>query len=344
MRSLIILAVLSPLVCACATAPKIMKQKDPLIGKIIKASTSEQRSYSDLIKELGAHDVIYLSEKHDNPMHHAVQRRIITALAAAGRSPIIGFEFFPTYHTPLLLSLMDSKKAKHTPRMEATVKTRMRKKLGWEDQSDAMWSYYWDLLVLAREKGLTAAGLDLGSSQKQRITRKGLAGISSIEKEELFSTDLTDPVYKAHMTAIFKEVHCGMNHGRMADLLYDTWRARNDRMALSIVRLHETKQDEQGPVVIIMGNGHTEYGLGVVDRVQHLNPEISQVNLAMTEIYKEPSDLESYLRPLDLEGYPPSPPADYLWFTQRVSYEDPCLKFKAALKKMKGLKRTKTED
>jgi len=342
MRPLIILAVLTPLVYACATAPKAVPPKDPLIGKIIRASTAEQIRYSNLVKNLETHDVVYLSEKHDNPMHHAIQRRIITDIAKSGRTPIIGFEFFPTHDTPLLLSLMDSKKVKHTPEMETAIETRMRKKLGWENQSDAMWSYYWDLLTLARDKGFSAAGLDLASAQKRRITRKGLDGISSIEKKELFSTDLTDPNYKARMTSIFKEVHCGMNHGRMADLLYDTWRARNDRMALSIARLHGSKQPGQGPVVIIMGNGHTEYNLGVINRVTHLNPEISQVNLAMTEIFRKPAGLESYLTPLDLEGYPPAPPADYLWFTQRVSYEDPCLKFKAALKKMKkGGKKTK---
>lgn len=197
-----------------------------------------------------------------------------------------------------------------------------------------MWSYYWDLLVLAREKELTAAGLDLSSAQKRRITRKGLAGITSIEKKQLFSTDLSNPVYRNHMTSIFKDVHCGMNHGKMADRLYDTWRARNDRMALSIVQLHQSKQVGQGPVVVIMGNGHTEYGLGVMDRVNRLNPEISQANLAMTEIFREQADLDAYLTPLNLEGYAPAPPADYLWFTQRVSYEDPCLKFRAALKKM----------
>ncbi|WDP89245.1 MAG: ChaN family lipoprotein [Desulfobacter sp.] len=338
MRTLIILAALIPLAYSCATAPKAVKRSDPLIGKIIKGTTGKEISYDHLLDALAAADVIYLSEKHDNPMHHAAQQRIISDLADSGRSPILGFEFFPVKDTPLLLNLMDSKKAGHSPDIEKAVETRMRQKLGWEDQSDTMWSFYWNLLTLARDKGLTAGGLDLVPSLKRRITRKGIQGITPLEKTQIFSTGLNDPAYKTHMTGIFKNVHCGMDHGRMTDRLYDTWLARNDRMALSITELHRTRAKGTGPVVVIMGNGHTEYGLGVMDRVRHLSPDISQVNLAMTEISREPADLAAYLAPLDLQDHPPAPPGDFLWFTQRVSYEDPCLKFRKALEKMRKKK------
>ncbi len=344
MRSFVFLTFmfLIPLMYSCATAPKTVMRTDPLIGKIINAPTREPVSFNRLMEEIKDHDVVYLSEKHDNPMHHAIQHRIIQNLMDSGRSPVIGFEFFSMEETPLLLNLVDSRQAKHTPKMEAAVETRMRVKLGWEDQSDEMWAYYWDLLTLARANGLTAAGLDLSSTQKRRITRKGLDNITPIEKKQVFSTDLSDPVYEAHMKAIFTTVHCGMDHGKMTARLYDTWKARNDRMALSIIQLHDSligdkieNSGTQGPIVVIMGNGHTEYGLGVIDRVNHLNPKISQLNLAMTEILREPAGLDVYMERLYLEGYDPALPADYLWFTQRVSYQDPCLKFKASLKRMR---------
>ncbi len=142
------------------------------------------------------------------------------------------------------------------------------------------------------------------------------------------------------MKSVFVQVHCGMDHGRMTDRLYDTWLARNDRMALSVVQLAKAIQQTPdstmaGPVVVIIGAGHTDYGLGVIDRVKHLYPAVSQVNLAMTEINREPAGLDHYISPLDLEGLEPNPVADYLLFTQRVSYEDPCEKFRATFEKMK---------
>ena len=70
------------------------------------------------------------------------------------------------------------------------------------------------------------------------------------------------------MKSVFVSVHCGMDHGRMTDRLYDTWVTRNDRMARSVVQLLnavQTKDRDEarrktGPVVIIIGAGHTEYG------------------------------------------------------------------------------------
>ena len=345
MKHLTIFTLLSmfPLIWSCATAPKKVMRNDPLIGKIVKGDTGEPINYKSLVSTLADHDVIYLSEKHDNPMHHAIQMRIIQELIDQGRSPAVGFEFFSFQDTPLLLNLVDARKKAHTPDMEKKVETRMREKLGWKGQPDKMWSYYWDLLTLAADNQLTPAGLDLSSTQKRRITRKGISGLTPIEKKQLFSTGLSNPAYESYMKSIFKAVHCGMDHGKMTERLYDTWVARNDRMALSIAQLYESlaknqgenKDTKSGPVVIIMGNGHTESGLGVIDRVRHLNPEISQINLAMMEIFREEADLDDYLAPLELDGFDPVPPADFVWFTQRVSYEDPCKKFKQALDKMK---------
>ena len=137
---------------------------------------------------------------------------------------------------------------------------------------------------------------------------------------------------------MFKAVHCGIAHENMQSKLYDTWIARNDKMALSITRLHK---HSTGPIIIIIGNGHTEYGLGVMDRVTIIDKTIKQVNIALQEISVKPLDLSEYLLPLDLKGFEKAYPADFLWFTQRVSYDDPCKKFKKSLEKMKKLSKTK---
>nr|WP_320193745.1 ChaN family lipoprotein [uncultured Desulfobacter sp.] len=335
------------LFCGCATTHKVIMRDDPLIGTLVKGKTGEPVRFADLMETLINSDIIYLSEKHDNPMHHAIQHRVIQALIDRGHAPVIGFEFFSYQDTPLLLNLVDAEKKPHSPKMEKAVEQRIRKKLGWDKQSDTMWGYYWHLIRLAVDNDLPAAGLDLSATRKRRITRKGLGDLSPIELQQLFSTKLSNAAYESYMKSVFVSVHCGMDHGRMTERLYDTWMMRNDRMALSVVELfnavqaknRDTAGRQTGPVVIIIGAGHTEYGLGVLDRVHHLNPEITQTNLAITEIERESADLAQYLTPLSLEGFKPVPPADFLWFTQRVSYEDPCAKFKSALEKMKRHKK-----
>ncbi|MGM0655673.1 MAG: ChaN family lipoprotein [Thermodesulfobacteriota bacterium] len=342
-----VLGVVLCLFCGCATTAKIVMRDDPLIGTVVKGETGEPVRFAGLMETLIHSDIIYLSEKHDNPMHHAIQHRIIQALIDQGHAPILGFEFFSYQDTPLLLNLVDVGKKTHPPKMENAVEQRIREKLGWEKQSDTMWGYYWDLIRLAADNNFPAAGLDLSATQKRRITRKGLDGLSPIELAQLFSTGLSNTAYESYMKSIFVSVHCGMDHGQMTDRLYDTWVARNDRMALSVVELFNAVQTQDrdeagrktGPVVIIIGAGHTEYGLGVLDRVHHLKPTATQTNIAITEIEREPTDLAQYLTPLSLEGFDPVPPADFLWFTQRASYDDPCEKFKSVLEKMKKRKK-----
>jgi uncharacterized iron-regulated protein len=240
--------------------------------------------------------------------------------------------------TPLLLNFSDSGKAPHSPKMETAIEQQIRRQLDWDSQSDTLWGYYYDLLTLARDNQLIIAGLDLSGSQKRRLTRKGMEGLTPIEKKLIFSSQLSSEPYAVYMKSIFESVHCGMGHDKMTARLYDTWVARNDKMALSISQLYASQSDKknaQGPLVIIIGGGHTEYGLGVMDRVRSINPDISQVNIGLTEITRDPSSLGEYLQPLELEGFEPVLPAGYLWFTQRVSYKDPCEEFKTAFKKMK---------
>jgi uncharacterized iron-regulated protein len=325
-----------PMIFACATIPKIPLRQDPLIDKIIPTKTLHPISFNHLMDSISDHGVIYLSEKHDNPMHHAIQHRIIQDLIKRKKLPLLGFEFFSMDDTPLLLNFADSGRAAHSPKMEKAIEKQIRTKLDWDSQSDTMWAYYYDLLRLARENHLLISGLDLSGSQKRRITRKGMAALSNIEKKLVFSSQFSNAPYEAYMKSLFKAVHCGMGHDKMTSRLYDTWLARNDKMALSISQLYE--KDLQGPIVVIIGGGHTEYGLGVMERVKALNPDISQVNIALTEINIDPSDLVEYLQPLELEGFEPLLPADFLWFTQRVSYKDPCEEFKTSLKSMKKMK------
>jgi uncharacterized iron-regulated protein len=321
-----------PLLHSCAATHKSYMRKDPIIGKIIDTQTGVETDVNSLIKDISTHDVIYLSEKHDNPDQHHIQTRVIQGLIEKGLPPTLGFEFFSMEDTPDLLNFVDAGNVVHSKKIEKMIAADLRKKLGWDTQPDKLWQYYYDLLTLAKKEGLPVAGIDLPRNLKKRITRKGIEGITPIEREQIFSTHLSDAAYKTYMFSIFKAVHCGMGNEKMQSRLYDTWVARNDRMARSITRLQALGK---GPIVIIIGGGHTEYGLGVINRVAAIDNTIKQVNVSLREISVTPSPLLDYMAPLVLEGFKTVPPADYLWFTQRVSYADPCEEFKKSLKRMK---------
>ncbi len=318
---------------SCAITQIKPERQDPLIGKMIDTRTAALVTFEALIEKISTQDVIYLSEKHNNTDHHLFQQQVILALIEKGMTPVIGFEFFSMEDTPDLLNFTDAGKISHSADAQNAIEKDLRKKLGWDSQSDEMWQFYFDLLSIARDHQLDVAGIDIPTTLKRRITRKGIDGLNPLEKNTIYSTNLDDAPYKAYMFDMFKAVHCGMGHGKMQQRLYDTWVARNDKMALSISQLYQLKK---GPVVIIIGGGHTEYGLGVVDRLSIIDPDISQVNIALKEIRINPAPLSDYLTPLTLEGHDLMLPADFLRFSQRVSYENPCEAFKEQLKKMKA--------
>jgi uncharacterized iron-regulated protein len=317
---------------SCAGIKHPAVRHDPLIGKIINARTGAGADFDTLINALKKHDVIYLSEKHDNPDHHAMQQRIIRRLIEMDIDPVIGFEFFSWEDNSDILNFLDSAKVPHSEDHIKVIEANLRKKLRWDTQPDELWKFYYDLLYLAREHGLMAAGLDIPATLKKRITGKGIEGLTPIEKELICSTGLADEAYKDYMFSIFRDVHCGMAHKPMQVKLYNTWIARNDRMAQSITKL---KQYYKNPLVVIIGGGHTSYALGVIDRVSAINPELSQVNLSLSEISVKPASLSAYLVPLYLKGYEKNPPADFIYFSQRSSYEDPCISFKKQLAEMR---------
>lgn len=329
--------VMAALLPSCAVMAPEKPHKDPLSGQIVNTRTGEAFELNSLVESIRDYDVIYLSEKHDNPEHHAVQQKIISQLIKIGKRPSLGFEFFSMDSTPDILNFIDSGNHGHSEKLNRTIEKDLRKKLGWENQPDTLWQFYLDLLNTAKQDSLFAAGLDLSSTLIKRITRKGLDGITDIEKEMIFSTGRPDDVYRQYMYGIFKNVHCGMESPRMQARLYDTWTARNDRMALSVSKL---VQQGQTPLVVIIGGGHTEFGLGVINRVEKIDKKIRQVNVSLQEVSIRTAELSRYLEPLELKGFKPVPPADFIWFTNRVSDEDPCLKFKESLKKMSGKKVT----
>ena len=334
---LLLILLVPPILSSCAmqaTQAKPIMKNDPLIDQIIATKTHAKIDFETLIKAISTYDVIYLSEKHDNPIHHQIQQRVIHALIKRKLYPTIGFEFFAMEDTPDLLNFIDSGKVHHPKQIEKAIELDLRQKLGWDTQPDEMWRYYFDLLKLARDERLQVAGIDLPSTLKRRLTRKGIEGLSPIEREQIFSTHLSNDTYKKYMFSIFKSAHCGMAQSNMQAKLYTTWTARNDKMALSITRLNQYRKGK-GPVVVIIGKGHTEYGLGVIDRVEAIDKTIKQVNIDLTEVTIKPSSLGQYLLPLELKGFEKAPPADYLWLTPRVSNADPCQEFHEMLKKMK---------
>jgi uncharacterized iron-regulated protein len=312
--------------------PMIKKSVDPLIGKIYESSKQQEVSYQMLFKKMLDARVIYLGENHENADHHAIQLRILKDLIQAGKKPLIGFEFFSIDQTAHLMSFVQIKPHNTDPQSIVIKEKDLREKLGWHAHGDQAWQYYYQLIELALKNKLTIFGADLPKCIVKRIVRVGAENLTGIENNLLQPTFFDDMPYQQLMYSKFKAVHCGFSTPKMSERMYQAWIARNDTMAYSIVSM--LPDDENRPLVMILGAGHVQHNMAVYDRVAFYKPDLNQINLGLQEIATKPSDAKSYMANTVVEDKTFLPSHEYFWFTDRNSYEDPCEKFKGMLQGM----------
>ena len=316
---------------ACSTA--VQKREDPLIGKIVRTDSQAEISYPALLDKVQDSQVIYLGENHDNAEHHAIQLKVITDLIAKGKKPQLGFEFFSVDQTAYLMSFVAAGKTKTHGHATDVMETILRSQLGWQKRSDQDWNFYFQFIALARKNGLKIFGADLPKGIVRRIIRSGMQSLTGAEKTLLKPTGFKDESYQQLMFEKFKTSHCGFARESYQKKMYRTWIARNDRMALSIVSM--LAGDPNQPIVMILGGGHTQHNMAVYERVAVLKPGVRQMNIGLREIAIEPMPLDHYCQSTKIGQKTFAPSHEYLWFTQRSSYEDPCRRFREQLQKMK---------
>jgi len=320
------------LLAGCVTAPVPSElPPDPLVERIFD-SDGEELDREQLVQRMLAARVVYLGEKHDSGRHHAIQRELLEELVARGARPALGLEIFAREQTGLLMSYVTWTPSPHGDGDVADADQWLRGKLGWagDDRRAETWRLYGALLQSARSHDLVSFGIDLPQSLRSRISRLGIAGLSHVERALLEPTGFADAGYQALMLDKLKAAHCGFGSEDYLGRLYDNWIARNDAMARSIVAALDDASN--GPVVVIVGAGHLEDGMGVVERVAALAPGIEQLNFGMRELALEPRPLAEYLQPEQHEGREFPPAHEVTWFTAPAADAiDRCAEFLKAM-------------
>ncbi len=324
-----LLALLSLLLLLGGCAGSVQHRDDPLLERRFDSRSGEELSREAVLARAATADVIYLGENHDNARHHQLQLEIISALLERGIRPAIGFEFFDTGQTSLLTQYVAGSRSSlklSTSGNKISPEQKLRRQLGWEHRDDEYWGFYFRLIDLAREHQLDIFGADLPAGTRTRLSRIGVTGLNPLELEQLVPTGLEDEAYRQLMYRKFRDGHCGWGEEPLLSRLYQTWLARNDRMALSVERMLADKPVR--PVVMILGNGHIEHNMGVYERVAHLRPALTQLSLGFRQIAREATPLQLYLEGETIAGRDFGPAFEVFWFTPRQSYDDPCEGFR----------------
>ena len=313
-------------VAGCAGA-EVERATDPLVGRIFFAS-GEELPREALLDRVAAADVVYLGELHDSEHHHQIQRETLEHLVAAGLRPALGLEMFSREQTALLMQYVDwdGPHGEHGPR---TAEEWLQDQLGWSEGSRGWWKWqaYGGLLQGARAHGLAVFGADLSTALASRITRAGVDGLSAAERALWQPTGFEDAAYESLMRERIRGAHCGHGSDEFLARLYQAWVARNDAMARSIVAAAAGRR-ESGPVLMVVGSGHLEHGMGIAERVAAIAPHLRQLSIAMLELAAPAQPLAAYLTPVTHAGRDFGPRHQVVWFTAaREEAVDHCAAF-----------------
>lgn len=264
-----------------------MRYLIPFLAFLASPALAEEITAED-IAILPSADVVFLGELHDNPWHHEIQAKAVSAL---NPSAVVFEMLTPDKPARITAELLKDQAA-------------LEDALDWEESGWPDFAMYYPIMQAAGDAAIYGAqvprdavraaimGGDVvaafGAGADQFGLTKPLGAEEQAEREE--------EQFAAHCDALPREMLPGMVLGQ---------RLRDATLAREITRaLDETG----GPVVVITGNGHARKDWGAPRLLDH---GITQHSIAQFEL--QPEDHR---------------PFDYWIITPEAVREDPCLAFK----------------
>lgn len=258
---------------------------------------------------------VLLGEQHDNPSHHQLQARFLSAMLAAGRHPALAVEMITPDQADGLRTVYGP--SGH-PRLRRPLK-EWNQALAWERRGWPAWSWYRPIFAAA-----SAARLPILPANVTRDRIKSTARGAD--------PDIPAAVRQTQTTAVV-EGHCGLIKADQAGPMVRVQVERDRVMAQAM--LDGDHQTRDG-AVLIAGAGHTRTDAGVPWHLQKLGVARSAIlSIAITE---SPTGETPW------GDTPPRPPAqtdapyDYLVFTDPAVRPDLCASLRARFSHSPGAK------
>ena len=281
----------------------------PLAGQIYRVADGTQVSEAALVADASAADFVLIGERHDNPLHHRLQARLVAALEAQSEGPrAVAFEMIPAWRQ---LEIVEYLAADGEP-------AGLGEAIAWEASGWPTWTWYQPIAEAALASDAQIVAADLGVAEKRAAFAQGAQAFRSAFVQR---TGLGEPWPAPMMVSLQDELraaHCDQVSGRVVIGMMRVQRARDAMMA---DRLAATSG--RGGGVLIAGNGHIRKDRGVPWYLARLRPGARSVSIGLLEVR------DGVLGPrADL-------PYDYVWFTPRVDDRgEPCDVHDAELRRL----------
>jgi len=285
-----------------------LELEHPLVGRIWDVKRQRFATPDAMVVRLKDARYVLLGEKHDNPDHHQIQTALLRALLASGRRPAVAFEMLTADQAPALARHLAASPRDAAGLAEAVNWTRS----GWPD-----FALYEPIVAAALDAGVPVVAGNLANATIRSVAR-GEPGAVPLELNTRYGLDRPlAPAAQARLTAEIRDAHCGHLPAARVDSMVLAQRARDATLADSLV----SRADADGGV-LIAGVGHVRADHGVPLYLAARAPGAPIVVVAPLEVREGATKPEDYMAQFD-----GALPFDFVWFTPRMDYDDPCARF-----------------
>lgn len=216
---------------------------------------------NQLIEALEPYRFILIGEQHDNPRHHQFQASVIESLTLAGRAVIVGMEMFDrTMQYPLNLWTLNR-----------LTEAEFIEQSHWHQQWGFDYALYRPIFEVVRRYRLRLVALNVPRALVRQVGRNGWQSVSHEERLGIPDLDLTQKEHRILFEALMGGHPVTGAQGEnlyAAQVLWDTGMADS-----AIQYLQRTVPSYRLAFVIIVGNGHVMYDLGIALRLRQRGDE-----------------------------------------------------------------------
>lgn len=285
--------------CALAPGPRLRDTDHPLAGRIWDAASASFIDENQLRNRAARAEVLLLGETHDNPEHHRLQRRMLSASGdGTGRRALLMEQFDVDQQPAIDLAVKNGTETGALLR-------------GWDG------TQYRELLAEAQGTGMPLRAANLPRASLRPVVREGFSSIAAEEIERLGLNATWDKTRENFMSRVIEASHCGKVPPQLRDGLVRAQRLRDATLADAALG-----NIERG-VVFILGRGHARRDVGVPRYIDTRRPGTRMLSIGLVEVSAGKTEPTQY----ETERVGNGPPYDILWFTPRAERPDPCLNF-----------------
>jgi uncharacterized iron-regulated protein len=228
-----------------------------VLDAITDTSTGETLAPAALATRLTGARLVLVGESHTSTESHRIELQVISALGTAGRDVTIALEMFPYTDQAAL----DAWNRGGISEDQFVVTSH------WYEVWGYHWGYYRDIFLYAQQHGIRVLAVNAPRELVTAVRQKGLGSLPAEQAAHLPPRiDVTSDEHLAFFKASFDEgdtMHGGMTDAAWTSMLaaQATW---DGAMAWNAVKaLDGLGADPKAVVVVLVGEGHVAYGLGI---------------------------------------------------------------------------------